>query len=256
LAIFGGIHGDEPVGLVVLKHLRESLKLNSGTVYLVEGNPRAIEKNVRQTERNLNRCFLDASHLGTTYEEKRAVKLMELLSSCDALLDLHSYTENHGNGTPFAIADSGALEVANELDIEIVVSGTEKIADGGTNDYMSKQGKVGICVELGAKDRPDDFIELGIDTTFRFLQYFGVVKYQNSKLSKVQKKLRVSHAHFRQSKDFSFVEKFKSFDFVAAGKQICIDGGKTISAMEDMHILFPNGGTPIGAECFVTVVDN
>ncbi|MEK9177440.1 MAG: succinylglutamate desuccinylase/aspartoacylase family protein, partial [Patescibacteria group bacterium] len=96
LAVFGGMHGNERVGVRAIEHLVSTLSVLRGTVHLVYANPPAIEKNVRLVDANLNRLF-DRGIKGDTYEYARALELMDLLDSCDALLDIHSYNSPTGD---------------------------------------------------------------------------------------------------------------------------------------------------------------
>ena len=95
VAIFGGIHGNEKVGVKMIDILRKNLQVEAGTVYLVYGNPEAIKQNKRFIKKNLNRCF-KKDNQGKTVEDKRARELMKILDKCDALLDLHSFTNPEG----------------------------------------------------------------------------------------------------------------------------------------------------------------
>ena len=139
---------------MTIDYLIKNLALEKGVVYLVYGNPDAIEQNLRYTEKNLNRCFLEESKQGSASEEKRAVELMEVLDQCDALLDLHSYSEPHGESTPFAFCEQDGLDVVKTFDVPIVLTGIDAYEKGGTDGYMFNQGKIGVCVELGAIEDP------------------------------------------------------------------------------------------------------
>src|SRR5258708_6961856 len=67
-AIFGGIHGNETVGVLAVQELMANLEVARGTVYLAFGNVPAIAVGVRQIGKNLNRCFVPGQ---TQYAKSR-----------------------------------------------------------------------------------------------------------------------------------------------------------------------------------------
>lgn len=252
VAIFGGVHGDEPVGAMVVDHLRKNLKIVSGTVYLVTANPAALEKEVRFTEKNLNRCFLESSQNRATYEEKRATELMDVLDGCDALLDLHAYTEEVGEARPFAITEKNAHDIVRGFAIDFVVGNIDMVEKGGSDTYMFNKGKVGICVELGAKHKPEKFFDLGLRTAHHFLQHFGVAKQQDIPAEVEQQHLTVTGKHIRSNEVFTYAKAFETFERLAAGTHICTDGMQEVFANEDLYILFPGALDPVGVPAFIT----
>ena len=80
------LHGNEPCGLVVLPLLRSGEF--KGTVKFVIGNPQALEQKKRFIEQDLNSSF-PGSEYGV-YEAMRAQEILDFLSDCDKVLDLHS----------------------------------------------------------------------------------------------------------------------------------------------------------------------
>ncbi len=254
VAIFAGVHGNEKAGIRTIDYLRQNLKLINGTVYLVYANPRAIKQDVRFTEKNLNRCFQLSAEVGDTYEEKRAVALMKLLDSCDALLDLHAYNEPYGEATPFVISEPNAKDIVKTFDVSYVINGIDAIEKGGTDGYMSNQNKIGICVELGAIGKPEEYVDLGIQTSYQFLQYFGMVDNTYKPSNTPQTILQVQSKYVRKYENFSFAANFMTFDEVSAGQLICTDGGKEVRAETDAYLLFPGGNNPVGVEAYVTAV--
>lgn len=252
VAIFCGVHGNELAGIKTVDYLKKELHLTRGTVYLVYANPLAIEQGIRFTEKNLNRCFQASSKTGTTYEQQRSVELMQLLDTCDALLDLHAYNEPNGEAVPFAIAEPNAQDIVDTFDVSIVIHGIDAIEKGGSDGYMSNQGKIGICVELGAIGEPDKYIDLGIQTAYQFLQHFNLVEKRHQSSTKTQTILQADSMYVRQHEDFSFAKKFQTFEQVAQGQLICTDGGKEVLATKDLYLLFPGSNSPIGVEAFLT----
>lgn len=251
VVIFGGVHGDELAGIRTIDYLKKHLTLKKGILYLVYGNPNAIEKGVRFTEKNLNRCFLEESKNRNSYEEKRATELMNILDQCDALLDLHAYGEPYIEAIPFAICEQNCLDMVKNFDITKVITNIDNIEKGGTDGYMANKGKIGICVELGSIERPDDYVELGIKTAYQFLQFFEMIEDTFKKDSNKQTILKASDIYKKKTNKFQFTERFSTFDFVPKGKIICIDGDEDISYNNDKYILFPRDQYDVGVEAFI-----
>lgn len=96
VVVVGGTHGNEPAGAGAMvafhRHLQNGvIKLESGKVSLLLGNPQAYQKDRRYIDRDLNRSFDDPER--ATLEGRRAGEIIEYLdrnNDISALLDLHS----------------------------------------------------------------------------------------------------------------------------------------------------------------------
>ncbi len=92
ILIVGGTHGDEKTGIEVvgmLDRIKEESLLYEHITTLI-ANPKASKKNVRFVETNLNQSF--GVKDPQSYEEKRAVEIMPLLTGHDFILDFHNTT--------------------------------------------------------------------------------------------------------------------------------------------------------------------
>jgi aspartoacylase len=54
ILIIGGLHGNEPLGINLVKQVQEIRNPNLQAIF---GNPKAIEQNVRFVQQDLNRVF-------------------------------------------------------------------------------------------------------------------------------------------------------------------------------------------------------
>ncbi len=257
VAIFCGVHGNETAGITVVERLEKELTVEAGTVHLVHANPPAIERGARLINANLNRLFVRRDVAEPSYEHQRASELMDLLDECDALLDLHSYPAPQApeRAIPFAICEAPSFPIAALFDVPIVVSGFTEAEEGGSDGYMFLHGKTGICVELGANERPDLFVDLGFETAMRFLAMFGCVASRPYSKVPAQKQLRLSTFHKKTKEDLAFVKDFRTFDLIRDGEPIAIEGGKPILAEQDSYIIFPNVTRPVGVEAFILARD-
>lgn len=251
VAIFCGVHGNERVGIDVLKKIEKELVVHAGKVYLVYANLKAIKNNVRFVESNLNRAFIRRNK-SVTYEEKLADILMDVLDECDALLDLHAYRKANSEGTPFVICEADAYNFVSKTDFPIILSGIDSLQKGGSDGYMFNQGKIGVCAELGAISEPEKYIDLGIKTVYQFLAYFGNITWNiETTINSNQKYAELILMYKKQTENFSFVTNFNTFDFLTKDQVIAIDGSKKIYAPDDGYIIFPNSNDPVGTEAFL-----
>lgn len=86
ILVIGGMHGNEPLGIELVKKLREA-PLQGVTAIIA--NDKAVEKNVRFTDNDLNRSF-PGNKKGSSYETTRANEIISLCGSYDIVLDFHN----------------------------------------------------------------------------------------------------------------------------------------------------------------------
>lgn len=244
LAIICGIHGNEKAGILAVKKVLKDIEIKCGTVYFVFANPLAIKKGKRLVNKNLNRLF-SKDNKGSTYEDKRARELMKLLNECDALLDIHSY--NSKTGEQFAISEKRGFKILKNMDFPIVASGFSKLGNG-TDGYMEKNKKIGICVECGTSNRYKKFIPLAEKTIYQFLQYFKSIDKVRKYSSIPQKFLKVDRMIIKKNKNFRFVKNFKDFEKLEYNKPFAYDGEAILKAGKNECIIFPRPKAEVGGE--------
>jgi len=235
--IMAGVHGDEICGVIAINEIKESLKIEKGTLFLLFGNPRAIDQKVRYTETNLNRMFVSDSEIKeneiNSYEYNRAQFIKKYLEESDFLLDLHaSYTPK---SEPFIICESNAKKIIKGMPASIVVSGFDECEPGGTDYYMNKIGKIGICLECGYLDDSNSIsiAREGIET---FLKNVGHISGKVKKIK--QKHIRIYELYKAKSNRFTLSKPFADFDIIKTGGVIGIDGIDKKIVEKDSVILF------------------
>jgi succinylglutamate desuccinylase len=248
VAIFGGIHGNETVGVLAVQELMDNLEVQRGTVYLAFGNVPAIEAGVRLTGKNLNRCFVPGNE-GDSYEDARARELMAVLDRCDGLLDLHAFNED--TGEPFIICEDNSLEIALKLEPPIISTNWSEAEPGATDGYMYQQGKVGICVECGPSARAEEYLPVALKSARQFLQAMGLIDDVVEFATGPKRIVRAERAVVRAEGDFWLDESLRSFQKLAPGMVFGAQGGKEFVAREGEYIIFPRPKAKVGAEAFV-----
>lgn len=119
LAILGGIHGDEPCGVQAIETLLDADPDVERPVKCIIANERALERNVRYVEADMNRVFPGDS-TAETYERRLAAALLEELRGCTTL-SMHS-TQSYSE--PFAIVEETgpvAERICPALSIDAIV---------------------------------------------------------------------------------------------------------------------------------------
>lgn len=202
--VLGGTHGDELVGVTVVRELLKKFgSLNKpcgeykntnviGTLYVGFGNPEAILRGTRATGeiKDLNRSFVPAelkqNSPRETPDTARAQDLTLLLKQIDFLFDVHATSspskpfvcsskvkKRHFEYFPIFPVDTILVDPNNVLakDLNQKVTGT---TDFYVNNY-GKRGALGFCYESGwEKDENNAKRVFGI--VVRLLVKAGVLK--------------------------------------------------------------------------------
>ncbi|MEM7647364.1 MAG: succinylglutamate desuccinylase/aspartoacylase family protein, partial [Pseudomonadota bacterium] len=96
IALIGGTHGNEPVGLEVMKLFKKSSKKYHNPFECFWANPKAYELKRRYVDSDLNRAF-GKNGQPSGYEKQRAAELKkQIQDSFDFSIDLHTTTSNMG----------------------------------------------------------------------------------------------------------------------------------------------------------------
>lgn len=171
VVVIGGMHGNERTGVHAAQYIKNrALEFACGSVESVEvafGNPRAIQRNVRYIDRDLNRCFfydyaspLTAAQVegrvrGTReYEMGRALSLRSelgaLVEPVPMLIDLHTTTANMGASLIVSGEDPWTLDFAARLSQR--VPDARILSDGPSPNFQGTSGSLGrrhLTLEMG-----------------------------------------------------------------------------------------------------------
>lgn len=93
--IITATHGNESVGIEIIKKIEKELPQKDYNYEWIIGNPKAREKGVRFVEADLNRVA-PGNNKGNLYEERRAAEIIEMSSKYKFILDIHSTVSNSG----------------------------------------------------------------------------------------------------------------------------------------------------------------
>lgn len=118
ILVLGGMHGNEPLGLAVVKLFEDRPVKGVDVMY---ANEEAIKQNVRFTSTDLNRSFPGKTK-DADYEATRAAEIMKRVGRYDVVLDFHN-THCPGNDCGFVgnTAKQPLYDVAWVLGIDKVI---------------------------------------------------------------------------------------------------------------------------------------
>lgn len=251
--IMAGVHGNEICGVNVFASLLPNISIESGRVIFVIGNPRAVKKNVRFTEFNLNRAFLPASKYSSkikkTYEYKRAQELKKILNQGDALLDIHSTLRPC---QPFIICKEKDLDIVSYFpkDFKRVTYGFDALEPGATDDYMTLRKRVGICIECGQHNSLSA-ATIAKKAIFSFLVARGHINHPRVKIIKNREIVNMNYLYKTKSSSFILDRSFSDFEKIKKGELIGRDGTQNIKSPNDCVIVFAHNRDKKNEEAFL-----
>jgi succinylglutamate desuccinylase len=251
VVIMGAVHGDEKIGAMVVDKLQKELSQENihGEIYLIVGNPKAYQKNVRYIDCDLNRLYgekyaeiqnMDQNKLN--YEERRILEIAPILKKADYLVDIHStvipsvafsYTEYNEEHLNLACLFGTEYIVSAHLDFRI-----EDLVSASDN-FVDNYGGIGITYESGWYRDLTSANQI-LNNVKRFLRTLGVSFFDVDPLLAQDTKHIIIYSHILSKTDnFSFIENFSNLCPVTGGDLIAYDGDEKIYAPRDSFIIFP-----------------
>lgn len=150
IALIGGTHGNEPIGLEVMRLFSQSTKKYKNSFSCFWGNPKAYELKKRYVDFDLNRAF-GPNNSGLGYEKKRAEELKkEIFSHYDFSIDLHTTTSNMGETVILNNTNPITQQVAASLlkqrpGLRLI----EEMKLDEKSNHLNRLCPAGLTVELG-----------------------------------------------------------------------------------------------------------
>ena len=289
ILIVGRVHGNEPCGteaiLKIINSLRSGkIKLKTGKLTLVPVcNALAANRNTRNGDRNLNRCFYPKIAI-ESFEDSLNNILCPLIKDHQILLDLHSFKKGQ---EPFALIGNSDMtlpvnnlckvseaKIASWLGVTTVISDwsstyltgvknrreRDKIKEpfhlnydenygDGTTEFARKSGIAAVTLECGQHSDPNS-VKVATNAVINLLAHLSLITNPSNTLKiynpRVIKLIRVVDK--LDANDF-FLFDWQNFDRVSKGKPVAKrKNGSQILAPEDGFIIFPNSDAEIGQE--------
>lgn len=248
--IFAGVHGNEKCGIEAFENIVHNLTIKQGTVYFILANPKAIEQNIRYTEKNLNRLFKKDQHVlekdKASYEYLRSRELITYLDKADVLLDIHA--SNSPDSKPFIICEENALSITSYISIPTTVLGFDELEPGGSDGYMNSIGKIGICIECGyTKDSQSTFV-----AEKSILEFLAIQKHIDADIKKNTSEIyQMQGIYHTKSDSFRLTKDYADFERIVSGQYIALDDSRPVYAPESGIIMFARNRSEIDSEGFL-----
>ncbi|MEM9646924.1 MAG: succinylglutamate desuccinylase/aspartoacylase family protein [Bacteroidota bacterium] len=266
VVFFAGIHGNEPAGIFALKHVLNELRVRQppiyGQIYAIAGNLKALQSNVRFTEKDLNRIWTaqeidqiinDLENLGPDEAElyELYLLLLEILGQEKApyyFIDLHTTSSET---SPFIVLNDSLLnrKFASNYPLPIIL-GIEEYLVGALLSYINELGYVSLGYESGQHDDISS-IRNSIDFINYTLSISGAVQLGTPVLSVLEQQILNSaptantfyeiYYQHRITKDqnFKMLPGFKNFQIIPKGRDIAEENNKPLVTRRKRQIFMP-----------------
>ena len=259
--VLAAVHGNETAGTKALRRLigqleKREIEIRKGRLTLVPiCNPAAYQKNVRETEENLNRVMKPHEN-PQTYEQKLANEICPLIATHRMTLDLHS--THCPEDVPFAFcdyADEYNKPLIAALPVNYVLEGWPQmyaaqndILDFSTEGYAHACGNTATTLECGYH-QSEAAVELAYQAVMKALAVYGMI---DAPMPSAHKKQHILMQSFViKETDGHLCKDFKHLDAIHAGEKLAVyDNGAVLTAPQDGFILLPNPDAKIGTEWY------
>ncbi len=266
LIAVGSIHGNEPAGVEALLTISPQLapleNRMRGRVYLIAGNTRAYNRDIRYIDRDLNRSWtrnnLGVLGMKRVPEVSECRELNEINSLLDSILitarsevyvlDLHSTS---AKGIPFATVGDTLRNrrFARKFPVTILL-GIEEQLEGTMLEYLNNTGAVTLGFEGGSHDS-DETIENHAALAWLAMVNAGILAEQDVpdleghryRLAGGRVSPRIVEVRYREAikngDEFEMLRGFNNFDPVTKGQILAKNCAGLIRASESGLILMP-----------------
>ena len=264
LIILGGVHGNEPAGVLAAEQVLPRLRMRKtylrGEIVLLRGNTRALERNVRYIDADLNRQWTVAqlNHSRERPDASEILEQRELLAELRGavnrsrgdvyFVDLHTTS---ASGKPFATVGDTLRNRRFALQFPVtIVLGLEEQIDGTLLEYINNLGAITMGFEAGQHEATKSvyhhealiWMATVAAGNFRreelteFNQYPLLLKNAGGG----QRVVEVRHRHAIVPEDeFQMEPGYQNFQPVRRGQVLAKDRKGEITARETGLILLP-----------------
>lgn len=266
LIVIGGVHGNEPAGVLALSNLSgELVRLENnlkGRVYFLAGNTRALRKGKRFIYADLNRSWtaktMSSDEAEDLLNSSEGIELAELDQVIDSILinardevfvlDLHSTSSE---GMPFATVGDTLRnrEFAQKFPVPILL-GIEEELEGTLLEYLNNAGAVTLGFE-GGQHLSTQTVENHRALVLLALANSGILdkrdvpEFDSSKTRLLSKTsahtvFEIIYRHsVRPADEFEMNLGFNNFDRIEQGQTLASDARGPVRAPKSGQILMP-----------------
>ncbi len=264
VVFFAGIHGNEPAGVYALHQIRSHIVKTSislkGNIYGIAGNLKALKKNIRYLDEDLNRLWTQETFCNLSNSANRSSERQELqelyaiIKSIIAknkgpiyFIDLHTTS---AKTLPF-ITISDSLEnrsFAAKFQVPIIL-GIEEFLEGPLLTFINEFGYTSLGYEAGQHADPKS-VENCKDFIWRSLIFAGCAE-ENQLKAIVKSPARANKTPVKgfleiryrytldDGEDFMMLGEFDNFEVVKKNQLIALSGSDEIHANQSGLLFMP-----------------
>lgn len=194
-------HGNETFSIPVLERLEKLFPKSSFSYDWIIGNPRAVKKNVRFIDVDMNRNA-PGSPTSQHYEERRAAELIRIAETYDLVVDIHGAKSDCGACTIIPYPTLNNLLLAAQLRCKNNVIWNTKDSDkkGPITQHIRKPA---VGLECGPKEASKTADEL-YELISAYLQRQGQTVFPDPKESKWHRVCgKLNKADFKEAENWN-----------------------------------------------------
>jgi len=267
LVCVGGIHGNEPAGVVGLETVLRAMEADQmpvrGEFLALSGNRTALFERRRFIDRDLNRAWTEdqvrrleqTGFEPASAEDREQAELLAAINEARArargplfVLDLHTTS---GAGGVFSTMSDRLPNRAFGRALPLpVVLGLEEQVDGTLMDYLDREGLTAISVECGQHEE-DQAADRAEAVVWLALAHAGLIAPDGPRVLASHARLeeefsahpRVSEIRYRypvsEPAEFRMLEGYRNFQPIRSGEVLAHDAGANVRAPMDGRMLMP-----------------
>lgn len=265
VVFFGGIHGNEPAGVIALEQVFSSIQENeiTGNIIAIKGNLPALKNKKRFIENDLNRLWtrkkIQEIHqkepAQRTVEETQLVIIYSIIKEIITtysgplyFIDIHTTS---AETIPFITINDALINrrFSNQFNVPAIL-GIEEYLEGALLSYINRLGFVSLGFEAGQHNS-----QTAINNSVVFIKQVlltaQVLKNNQSLQQKLNQQLIAASGYnttlyevknvyaIKTSEKFTMLEGFKSFQYVKKNTPLAISNNKTIYAPNNLVLFMP-----------------
>jgi len=270
IVFIGGMHGNEPSGVLALHHVCSQLKkqepLINGNIYALAGNLTALEQGERYIVNDLNRIWQADNverALKKDYHPDEVIneieEQIELWAIIDELLnkkigpfifvDLHTTSVNT---VPFITMSDTIMnrQLAKKIPVPVVI-GIEEHLSEPLLSYVNDLGFVSMAFEAGQHSDPESvrnhealiWLTLAYSGVMKKIEIPKFKKHYHMLMHNAERDHRVYEIRSRLGLEpgdrFQMVPGFENFQSIQQGQKLAKLNGEFVRAPEDGMIFMP-----------------
>jgi succinylglutamate desuccinylase len=264
LVFFAGIHGNEKAGVEALQNVLPTLNPDQvyGDIYGLYGNMKALAKNKRFIDVDLNRIWTKAlledletsTSLTNEQDEQKAIysfinQLLETNNNPVYFIDLHTTSSKT---LPFITINDAMINRKFSKCFPVpVVLGIEEYLDGPLLSYLNQKGYVSIGFEAGQHHDQasikncESFIYLAMHST-GVVNTIGAntIQLHTERLQKAAEHITAAYEvvfkyHIAPKEIFKMKPGFKSFQPIKKGDLLAFSNEEPVYARHSYELFMP-----------------